>query len=83
MINTFEEAFAALERFADDESDQGQRLYEQAETYLLATPPRSLSDAALALRCLVSSLAGGGRVDGLELEQSSRIEGLMLRDLAG
>lgn len=82
MITNFEEAFEAFESLADDESVTAQSRYAAAETFLLTTPPRTPKEAALALRCLVSSLAAGGREDGLELEQSARVQRLLMNGLA-
>lgn len=77
MISSFKEAAEAFETLADDQSDAAQARYEAAERYLLTTPPTSLSDAIFALRYVVASLSAGGRHDGLELEQSARIQRLM------
>lgn len=82
MIADFKEAFEAFETLADDASDSAQARYEEAEAYLLTTPPKDLDDAVWALRCVIANLANGGRVDGLELEQSARIQQLMVRNLA-
>jgi len=82
MFDTFKEAFEAFTTLADDEAPDAQARYESAELYLLTTPPASLDDAILALRCLVSSLAAGGRTDGLDLRQSARVEQAMLGRLA-
>ena len=77
MFKTFKEAFDAFASLADDESDHGQAAYESAELYLLTTPPRSIDDAILALRCIRSNMAGGGRTDALDQHQCGRIETLM------
>ena len=82
MYDTFKEAFDAFSTLADDETVDGQARYEAAELYLLTTPPQSLDDAIFALRCLVSSLAAGGRTDGLDIGQSARVEQAMLGRLA-
>ena len=82
MITNFEEAFEAFESLADDDSKAAQIRYAAAENFLLTTPPSTMKEAALALLCIVASLAAGGRSDGLELAQSARVQRLMLSGLA-
>lgn len=78
MFTTIREASDAYFAHADDPSEEAQAQYEAAETYIRSTPPQTLEDAALILRCLIDMLGGGCPLEGQVLDQSRRIDDLLM-----